>query len=258
MARNKVKRQYMWLWLTPLLVAAFYLDWQSTLVASQSSYSQCIEQAIENGEIVTSKSLDVDQNGEIDEIVLYRNDRLYILIALSSSSVNCHIILNEHLTDLALALGQQTVEVHDIKLIELTGDDQPELYIWVDKEGGGRFVSATVHTIYTSSSGNWQQALHIEQCLAFSSFKFQDTAIKNIKDIYRDTDIVCDPPFSTSRSYDIFRWNGANFDSIENGTVAIWSMSPPIWYVICLVAVICLILILTWIAISVRKRRMSS
>lgn len=255
MVSQKMKRQFMCLWLTPLLVTAFYVSWQNASVASQSTQPECIEQATQNGEIVTSKSLDVDQNGELDEVVLYKHDRLYILLALNPSSVNCRIVLDEYLTHFALALEPQTIEVQDIKLIELTGDDRPELYIWVDKEGGGRFVSAAVHTIYTSSDGNWQKGLHLEQCLAFNSFKFQDTTIENIKDIYRDADGVCDSPFSIDRNYDILRWNGSKFETIESGTISIWSMSPPVWYPICVAAIIGLILLLTPVAISVRKRR---
>jgi hypothetical protein len=62
--------------LAPFLLATFHTIWQQDTVAIQEPHAECIEQAVGNHEIVTSQSLDVDQEGSLEELIFYKNDYL--------------------------------------------------------------------------------------------------------------------------------------------------------------------------------------
>jgi hypothetical protein len=59
-----------------------------------------------------------------------------------------------------------------------------------------------------------------------SSFEIR-TIPDGAKIIYRDTDIVCDPP-SFYRDYTIYRWDAkaARFELVESGKIDKWSPDP--------------------------------
>ncbi len=142
---------------------------------STGLHSECVEQVIESGKVVGSKVLDVNQDGNSDDVVVYEKDGdLYTLLALNSVSPRCEVVLDQYLTSIALTADRQIAKVRAIELVELTGDDKPELHIWLNESGGGPRVSFAMHAIYTSANGSWQEATRFGLCLAFNSFQFRD------------------------------------------------------------------------------------
>ncbi|MCP4525569.1 MAG: hypothetical protein GY833_06645 [Aestuariibacter sp.] len=246
-----------------LLLAAFLEVASFQAIRSNLSFAlphiqiDCIGQIIGDTEIVTNQSIDVNQDGKPDQVVLYGKDHLYVLVALSQSQTHCEVILNEHLTALILVnpSAWRTVAVHKIEMIELTGDDKPEIYIWLEKsgEGVGPRYEYAVHAIYTFVDGNLQQALNVELCLAFNSFEFRETATGNAKDVYLDGDSLCNPPWSSGRTYSIMRWNGEKFALVESGTIDIATTDPPWLNVCCIVAPISFLVVTLMLVTRLRK-----
>ena len=94
--------------------------------------SNCVHQTVQGADILADKQLDVNRDGIQDEVVIYGNDDLYALVVVNQSTSSCEIILNSRLTSRQTLSGRKTVAVQGIELVDLTGDDQPELHIWLD------------------------------------------------------------------------------------------------------------------------------
>jgi len=222
--------------------------------------SSCVEQAVGNAEIVAIRTADLDQDGNLDAIVIYVDDiedggLVHVLVALNQSSSQCKIVIDDHPLFL---LGGQGVNVREMEMVELTGDDSPELHIWLETSGGGSRQNVAYHAIYTLVSGNWQHALGdigITQCLVFSSFEFRDAPSGHAKDVYLDEDRLCNPPWSSHRNYSILRWNGSKFVSIESGTIDISTTDPPWVNVCCAAPLVGPAVVLTLVVIRLGRRR---
>jgi hypothetical protein len=240
-----MRRPLVYLLLAAFGVASLLAGRPDLSLALPSMQLDCIEQIIGNAEIVVSREVDIDQDGNPDQVVLYindntgrRDDPIYVLAILNQSLVRCEVVLNEYLVWSALTAGRQSINVREIEMVELTGDDRPELHIWLEKSGGGPHESVAYHAIFTIVDENWQHALcdgGITQCLAFSSFEFRDTPSGDAKDIYLDEDRLCSPPWSSRRNYSILRWDGLKFTQIEEGTIDISTTDPP-WVNVCCLA----------------------
>jgi hypothetical protein len=208
------------------VLAGSQVSCKSTSLAS--AQSKCAKQIIGNGKVLGSQALDIDQDSNLDEVVVYDKDGdIYALVALDSSSAHCKVVLDKYFTSTKLTTGRQTAIVRAIELVELTGDDKPEVHVWLDQSGGGPRVSFATHAIYTSANGSWQEAARFGLCLAFNSFKFREVPGRIAKDIYVDEDVHCEPPWSSQRTYTIMRWNGSRIMPIESGTFDSLTTDPP-------------------------------
>src|SRR5574341_2493586 len=96
-------------------------------VGTHQAQSQCVRSVIGTSEILMSKMFDADQDGNLDEAVVYAQDDIYILLVSNASDPACRVVLNEYLTFRSLVSEQQKVDVRNIELIEVTGDNQPEI-----------------------------------------------------------------------------------------------------------------------------------
>ena len=68
---------------------------RSDSFVSTSLHSECIEQAIGSDKVVGSKVVDVDQDGNLDEVVVYEKDGdIYTLVTLVPSSAQCRVVLD--------------------------------------------------------------------------------------------------------------------------------------------------------------------
>jgi hypothetical protein len=220
-----------------------------SLFALPSAQSDCIGQAVGDDELIASQALDLNQDSVLDRVVLYiksdanrGEDPIYILLALTQSSGACEVILDEYLMWSALTTGRQEINVRAIEMIELTGDNRPELHVWLEKSGGGGGPrdSVAFHVVYSAVDGEWKHVLGnvgVTQCLAFSSFEFRDAPTGNAKDIYFDQDVQCEPPWSSSRTYTIMRWDGSRFTPAESGTIDVQATDPP-WINVCCAGVL--------------------
>jgi hypothetical protein len=146
-------------------------------------------------------------------------------------------------------------------MIELTGDDRPELYIWLEKSGWGPpHEKVAFHAIYTLVDENWEHVLGnvgITQCLAFSSFEFRDAPSGKAKDIYLDEDRLCNPPWSSKRNWTIMRWDGSRFMPVESGVIEISTTDPP-WVNVCCAVPLAFVMfgpVATLMLIVIRLRR---
>lgn len=218
---------------------------------------KCVESAIGNSEILTTRSLDVNEDGTVDEIIIYGGDKLYLLIVRNSATGECKVVLNEYLTFRQLLTGTQIVTIREIALVEVTGDAQPELHVWLEKRNGGFRQEVALHAIYFRQQEEWKEALRVTQCLAASSFEIRKEQPGRPKVLYLDEDRHCDWPRSNERIYTFMRWNGSRFLPAERGTVEIpWLQVNPSWaevlYLITFVISMLLLLGLIWI---VQKRR---
>lgn len=236
-----------YLLLATLLLTSFQIGQQSVTFASPALQSECVKQIIGNAEIVANQAIDVDQDGKQDQVVLYGKDYVDILVALNRSQEHCEVVLNERFTDLILTspVAWRTAKVRKIEMIELTGDDKPELHISLEKSGGGAapHYEYALHTIYTFKDGRWQEALNVGLCLAFNSFEFRDGPDEGVKDIYLDEDRDCDPPWSSQRTYTIMRWDGSRFMPSESGTIEISTTSPSWMNMFCIISFVSIVVI---------------
>jgi hypothetical protein len=207
--------------------------------------SDCVKHLLGDTEVLADQALDLDQDGVLDWAVLYINqnsgrkedppDPIYLLLVLSQPDGDCRVVLDDYLYSPSLTTERQRITVHVIETVELTGDDKPELHIWLDSSGGGARYSQAFHAILASEGESWTHVLGnrgIGHCLAFSTFEFRDAPTGDAKDIYLDEDRHCNPPWSSSRTYTIMRWNGSRFMRAESGTIDIQTTDPP-WVDVC-------------------------
>lgn len=250
-----MRRPLVYLFLAAFGVASLLAGWPNLSLALPSMQLDCIEQIIGNAEIVASQGIDVDQDGNLDQVVLYINentdhsgDPIYILVVLNQSLARCEVVLNEYLIRSSLSTGRQSIDVREIEMVELTGDGKPELHIWLEKKDKNvRPENIAFHAIYTSADGNWKHVLGnagITQCLFFSSFEFRESSSGDAKDIYLDQDRLCNPPWSSHRNYSILRWDGLKFTQVEEGTIDISTTDPPWVNVCCVATLVCPVVVL--------------
>ncbi len=239
---------------------ASFQPWWDVVYSAVNLQSTCINSVIGNEEIITRQSLDVNQDGILDQIVLYGKDKVNIGVILNDSSLNCRIVLDDTLTPLVLAnpTSWRTVQLRQIEMIELTGDNKPELHIWLEKTNAPSRYEHAVHAIYTFVNEKLQKILLTEQCLIFSSFEFQGGETGGPKNIYLDTDSQCQPPWSFQRNYTTMKWNGSRFIPSQSGTIKIFTTYPPWWNIFCLIVVIGPIVVFTLLIVHLKKRNKKS
>ncbi len=211
-----------------------------------------------NTEVLLNRSMDVDQDGKLDNVIVYGGDDIYVLIVSNAASVECKVVLNERITSRRLITEDQKITIRELELVEMTGDNQPELHLWLEKRGGGPREEVSLHEIYTLQNGQWHEAAGFAQCLAFSSFEIRNAKDMAAKEIYVDEDRHCEPPFSTGRTYSILKWNGTRFlpDEYEHGSVpAPFSQTV---YGVCAPYALgaILILMITFITFSIVRKRL--
>ncbi|HTP10915.1 MAG TPA: hypothetical protein VMP08_21825 [Anaerolineae bacterium] len=208
--------------LTVTLLSVLMSAEQAQWFSAQSPQSDCVEQVVQNAETLVHKQLDVNQDGIPDDVVIYGNGDLYLLVVANGSSLGCKVMLNDWLTSRQLINPDEkkVVKVQQVELVDLTGDDQPELHIWLDLSTFAFRESEAFHAIYKLQGRSLERVFVTSQCLQVSSFEFR-TAPDGAQVIYWDEDYHCDPP-SSSRDYAIYRWdaNTSQFKRIESGKVA--------------------------------------
>lgn len=80
-------------------------------------------------------------------------------------------------------------------------------------------------------------------------------SVGQVVNIYRDSDIHCEMPFSSSRHYDLFHWDGSRFVVLESGTRRDWSVHPPIWYFLGVAPIITIFIGLSLLYLATRYTR---
>lgn len=239
-------------------IVCLYIQSAFTFITMPDRQLGCVLQAIGNNEIIAQESVDVDQNGSLDELIIYGDKDLFLIIAQDSSTASCKIVFNEYLISRKLITGWQKVTVRSMEQIELTGDNIPEIHIWLEKTGGGPREEVALHAIYSLQESKWQEVFIFTQCLAFSSFEFRVSQGGAAKEIYTDQDRHCEPPWSSGRTYNLLQWNGSRFVTVESGIVP--NSVAPMYLAwlnyACLIAFIVLIVILLRLVWVQRKEKM--
>ena len=235
------------------LFAGYSLFGWHTQARTLNWQQNCFDQLVKDAKTLIHEQLDVNQDGVQDDVMIYGNDDLYLLVTIDHSSQGCTIILNEYLTVLQLDSGGRVPLIQNIALVELTGDDNPELYISLRIEGDTPRLSRAFDIVYMRREGGLRRILLLDQCLAFSSFEFRSAA-NGARVIYRDSDTKCVTPFSDQRYYEILKWNEDRFEVVGSGTVTKYSLYPPVWYIICLGASL-LVITLSMVPIFRRLRK---
>lgn len=201
------------------------LPYSVTQVGDQEN---CIEKVVGDQEILARQVLDINRDGSPEQIVIYGNDDVRLLVIVSQPSGTCQTILEDQLTNRGLFTGQQIIAVRQVELVELTNDDQDELYVWLEESGGGGGPrdSNSVHAIYRLGNNGWRRAFFASMCAALSSLEFR-AAPEGRKLIYLDEDLRCNPP-SSSRTYSVYRWDAtaSQFERVESGEIAKWTLGP--------------------------------
>jgi hypothetical protein len=195
-------------------------------IITHGQQSNCIDPRVQGAEVLAHKQLDVNQDGSLDDVVIYGNDERRVLVVANQPTLNCKVILNDGLTSRQIYNGERRpVTVTQIELVDLTGDGQPELHVGLE---GTYFFrqSGAFHSIYMLRGDAMERIFVSDSCLPMSSFEIRVTS-DGAKTIYLDEDRVCDPP-SSRRDYDLYQWNTetARFKLIENGQVDKWTPDP--------------------------------
>ena len=252
-----MRKYFVNLLFTNLLFVNLLGNWQFVTSPLPFFQSECIKEAVGEAEIIFSQTLDVDGDGRKDQVVLYGKDNVYVIVALDRSSELCELALNKRLTALKLVnpITWRNVKARKIEMIELTGDDIPELHIWLEKTGAPSRYEHAVHSVYSFRNEGLQEILSTEQCLAFSNFEFRNGPNGNAKEVYIDTDSHCELPWSFQRTYTIMRWDGTKFMPAENGTVTTFTTSSLRVSFLCIAIPIGVVIISTLIVIRLRKSK---
>jgi hypothetical protein len=164
--------------------------------------SNCIAPMVQDAEVLAHKQLDLNQDGSLDDVVIYGNDELRVLVVANQPTLNCKVILNDRLTSRQIYNGERRpVTVTQIELVDLTGDGQPELHVGLE---GTYFFrqSGAFHSIYMLRGDAMERIFVSDSCLPMSSFEIR-TTVNDVKTIYLDEDRRCDPP-SSRRDYDLY------------------------------------------------------
>lgn len=207
---------------------------ENYLSASNDNWG-CILQIVGELDVMADREIDVNQDGRLDRIVLFIDEEpsyepIFIIVALDKSPFECDVVLKEKLTASTLIEGRQEITVKNIEMVELTGDETPEIHINLDRVGGGPRASFSYHAIFTLLENQWMHVLGdtgIELCQSFNTFEFHEVRNKNIQEIYIDEDRHCEPPWSGNRTFNIMGWDGTKFTTIEYGTINKFSTNPP-------------------------------
>ena len=149
-----MKRNLVNLLLINLIFVNLLGDWQPATLPSPFLQSRCIKEAVGDAEIIYRQTLDVNGDGRKDQVVLYGKDDVYVAVALDQPLELCELVLDKRLT--ALKLDKPTIwrniMVRKIEVIELTGDNIPELHVWLDKTGAPSRYEHVVHSVYSFTS----------------------------------------------------------------------------------------------------------
>lgn len=76
----------------------------------------CLQSVIGGNPVVVAEQIDINVNGKLDEVVLYRDDWLHLVAALDLGTQRCQIVLNDTITGVNLIDGWQTVQVERLEL----------------------------------------------------------------------------------------------------------------------------------------------
>jgi hypothetical protein len=211
---------------------------QRWLDASDSPRSSCVDQVVQDAEILRSEQLDVNQDGIKDDVVVYGQDNIYVLVVINQTTSDCKVILNDRLASRQLRSGdRRTAAIRQVELVDLTEDNRPELHVWLELRSDDYRTSDAFHKLYQLRDGTMKTVFVTSQCLEMSSFEFR-TAPDGTKLIYLDEDRRCDLP-SSSRNYEIYQWSTtkSQFERIESGQIA-KSTPDPFWSALLVVYVL--------------------
>lgn len=221
--------------------------------------SDCIEQALGNAEIVTSREMDIDGDGDWELVILYvSEDKSYKpihVMLIETDLAQCVVVCDKQLTLTTLKDGERLVtNIREIEVIELTGDARPELHIWMDQRRPGESVE--YHAILTPVNGSWNHALGstgITRSSARPLFEFRDAPNEEAKDIYLESYY----PLSGETRYTIMRWDGSKFMPVEGGVINV--ATTPLWLKASYIAtLVVLAVIVTLLATRWRRRKRDS
>lgn len=184
--------------------------------------AQCLEVNPVIGRVYNARMFDVNNDGISEEVVIYTSDGdVFLEVFENPDTLPCTTIFDVKLDTLKLIDRRMTLSVIEVELIDVTGDDIPELHIGFEKQGGGRYASGTVHHLYETK--NWERIFISNTCLRSNVFEIRDVAASAMKEIYYENDIICDEVTGT-RNYACFRWDGTQFQMLEQG-----ERNPALW-----------------------------
>lgn len=203
-------------------------------------HADCIRQVLGDAEVMAGQELNVDQDEELELVVLYISEAkdykpIRVLI-LETAFTECRAVGDEQLTLTALATGERlSTRIRTIEVIELTGDNQPELHIYLDQPGRDE-DDAEYHAILTPKDGEWKHVLGntgIAQNPSLNLFEYRDAPEGEAKDIYLKRYSY----WTGETRYIIMRWDGSRFMPIEGDLIEV-EKTPPLWAQCCCVGVL--------------------
>lgn len=131
---------------------------------------------------------------------------------------NCEIIFKDEITSLGGHRKNGQPYFHKIQRVELTGDAEPEIYVWLDVYEVPK--SGSVHHIFYSKQANglYEQVLHGGlMCRSWSSVDFVNWEGRDRLKIVRVDDVRCDwwAPGVAGTSYSEILLNNTGYEIIN-------------------------------------------
>jgi hypothetical protein len=84
------------------LVVALLMNLSSTVAmpptTARGQHLNCIDRTVQDAEVLARKLLDINQDGNPDDVVIYGHDELYVLVVANKPTLDCEIILGDYLT----------------------------------------------------------------------------------------------------------------------------------------------------------------
>ncbi len=217
--------------------------------------SDCFKRVLGDAEIVTSREMDVDWDGDLDLVILYvSEDKSYKPIhamIIKTDSAQCMVVCDKQLTLTMLKNGERlATSIREIETVEVTGDARPELHIWmIQRRPSG---SVEYHAILTPVYDSWKHVLGstgITRNSDRSLFEFRDAPNGEAKDIYLESYY----PLSGETRYTIMRWDGLKFMPVEGDVINVATPLP--WSkVSCIAILLVLAVIVTLITTCWRRK----
>jgi hypothetical protein len=223
-------------------------------------HADCIRQVLGDAEVLANQELNVDQDEELELVVLYVSEAINYMpirvLILETAFTECRAVGDKELTRTRLRTGERVpTYIRTIEVVELTGDNQPELHICLEQQGDRMGIEdVEYHAILTLKDGEWEHVLGntgITQNPSLNLFEYRDAPEGEAKDIYLERYSY----WTGELRYVIMRWDGSRFMPIEGDLIEV-EKTMPLWVQCCCAGVFIVpAALLTLVLVQRRKKK---
>ena len=161
-------------------------EWLAPLTAEQI---HCLEQITEKTNVVY---IELQEDRQFIGLGYTAPDGIYAAMLYLDQDQSCRLEFQDKLSDLQDVFDNKyTPGFESIRRMELTGDEIPEIFIWLDHYGAPR-LSNTLFIFYSKQNdGSYKKVYSTFACLGWSSLEFIEVDNDNRPMIRTVDDVRC-------------------------------------------------------------------